>query len=251
VSQQSSLQPDPWHRLRQLTPARIALGRAGGSLPTRALLDFQLSHALARDAVHQPFDPQRLERDIAPLNHSVIHLNSAVADRQTYLVRPDLGGRLSDDSRAELAQHTKPCEVSIVLSDGLSALAAHRQIPSLIAHLLPLLKSLELASIAIVPFSRVAIQDEIGKLQQARLSLILLGERPGLGAPDSLGAYLVFNPRPGLTNADRNCVSNIRPQGLPPTAAAEFIHYLIRQSLLRQISGVALKDDRSPGALSR
>jgi ethanolamine ammonia-lyase small subunit len=245
---------DPWHALRQLTPARIALGRAGGSIPTRELLDFQLAHALARDAVHQPFDPGQLEKDLSSLNHSIVHLTTAAPDRHTYLLRPDLGRSLAEDSRQGLSSSRKAdgWDVSIILSDGLSALAAHRQIPPLLTHLLPLLNSsrFKVAPISIVPLARVALQDEVGELLNARLGLILLGERPGLGSPDSLGGYVVFNPRAGNSDANRNCVSNIRPQGLPPAAAAQVLHYLISQSLRRQISGVNLKDDRPPNALS-
>jgi ethanolamine ammonia-lyase small subunit len=250
----ANLTPDPWHRLRQLTPARIALGRAGGSLPTRALLDFQLAHALARDAVHQAFDAQQLESDLAPLNHAIVHLASAAPDRQTYLLRPDLGRTLTEASRQQVATLRKAggWDISIILSDGLSALAAHRQIPPLLTHLLPLLNSsgFEIAPFGVVPLARVALQDQVGQLLNAKLALILLGERPGLGSPDSLGAYLVFNPSSGNTDADRNCVSNIRPQGLPPAAAAQVLYFLITQSLRRQISGVNLKDDRPPNALS-
>jgi ethanolamine ammonia-lyase small subunit len=242
--------PDPWHPLRQLTPARIALGRAGGSLPTHELLDFNLAHALARDAVHHPFDPKQLARDLAPLNHPILHLKSAAPDRQTYLLRPDLGRQLADESSQRLASSRNPqgFDVSITLSDGLSALAAHRQIPPLLSHLLPQLNTsgFRLAPLTIAPLARVAIQDSIGHALSAKLSLILLGERPGLGSPDSLGAYLVYHPRPGLTDADRNCVSNIRPEGLPPPAAADLLHYLINESLHRQLSGVHLKDDRKP-----
>ena len=252
--QQPALAPDPWHRLRQLTPARIALGRAGGSLPTRELLDFQLAHALARDAVHQPFDAAQLERDLARLGQPIMHLTTAASDRQTYLLRPDLGRTLSDESRERLAATSQAggVDLSIVLSDGLSALAARRQIPVVLEQLLKLLLSdgLTLAPLAIVPFARVALQDAIGNAFNARLSLILLGERPGLGSPDSLGGYLVFDPRPGNTDANRNCVSNIHPEGLAPAAAARLLHYLITQSLRRRLSGVGLKDDRPPNALA-
>jgi ethanolamine ammonia-lyase small subunit len=238
---------DPWQRLRALTPARIALGRAGGSLPTRALLDFQLAHAMARDAVHQEFDPARLEADLAPLGHSVVHLRTAAADRQTYLLRPDLGRRLAEESRQRLEQRGKgDWDVGLILSDGLSALAAHRQIPAVVGELMPRLcgRGLKVAPLAIVPFGRVAVEDEVGELIGAKVAVILLGERPGLGAADSLGAYLVYDPHVGRTDADRNCVSNIRAEGLAPAAAAELIEYLVTQSLARQLSGVGLKDER-------
>jgi ethanolamine ammonia-lyase small subunit len=241
---------DPWARLRQITPARVALGRAGGSLPTAALLDFQLAHALARDAVHQAFDPGRLARDLAPLGHPIVHLATAAGDRRSYLLRPDLGRTLRT---RDAGVRTEDVDVSITLSDGLSALAAHRQIPPLLGELLPRLKGagLAIAPLAIVPFARVAVEDEVGALQRARLAIILLGERPGLGSPDSLGAYLVYGPRVGRTDSERNCVSNIRPEGLAIGGAAELIQYLVTQSLRRAISGVGLKDERRLRALEQ
>jgi len=241
---------DPWHTLRHHTPARIALGRAGGSLPTRELLDFNLAHALARDAVHEHLDSHQLKNDLAPIDLPVFYLESAAPDRAAYLLRPDLGRRLSENSVAALASTKSPdqpgFDLAIILSDGLSALAAHRQIPLLLKELLPLLhaEGIRTAPLSIVPLARVAIQDEIGAAFNSKAALILLGERPGVGSPDSLGAYLVFSPRPGNTDANRNCVSNIRPEGLAPHAAAQTLTYLITQSLRRQISGVQLKDDR-------
>jgi ethanolamine ammonia-lyase small subunit len=248
-----ALRRDPWHRLREVTPARIALGRAGGSVPTRELLHFQLAHALARDAVHQPFERERLEAELASLGQRVVHARSAAPDRHEYLIRPDLGRRLEGGSAKELAA-SRPAEevdLSVTLSDGLSALAAHRQIPALLGELLPLLRrsGFSVAPLVVVRFARVAIQDEVGALQNARAALILLGERPGLGSPDSLGAYLVFGPRAGRTDAERNCVSNIRPEGQAPAVAAESVHYLIGESLRRRLSGVGLKDERPPRTL--
>jgi len=240
---------DPWSRLRALTPARIALGRAGGSAPTRELLNFQLAHALARDAVHHPFDPIRLERDLSHLKHAIVHVTTQAPDRQTYLLRPDLGRHLSPDGRSKLADPPAEHDLSIILSDGLSALAAHRQIPAVLTAWFPKLCALKVAPLTIVPLARVAVEDEVGQLQRSRIAVILLGERPGLGSPDSLGAYLVLNPQPGRTDADRNCVSNIRPEGLAPTAAVESLHYLVTQSLQRGVSGVALKDERGGPAL--
>jgi ethanolamine ammonia-lyase small subunit len=248
MSAERPIQRAPWSRLRALTPARIALGRAGGSAPTRELLDFQLAHALARDAVHHPFDPIRLERDLIHLKHPVVHATTQAPDRQTYLLRPDLGRHLSPEGRARLESQEEH-DLSIILSDGLSALAAHRQIPALLSAWLPGLRALKVAPLTIVPLARVALEDEVGQLQRSRVAVILLGERPGLGAPDSLGAYLVLNPQPGRTDADRNCVSNIRPEGLTPAAAVESLHYLVTQSLQRGVSGVALKDERGGAAL--
>jgi len=242
--------PDPWRRLRELTPARIALGRAGGSLPTLELLDFQRSHAQARDAVHAPFDPGSLAAAISSLGLSTIVANSAAGDRKTFLTRPDLGRRLSDESRRLFSAPCEQADVAIVVSDGLSALAVERHAAAVLSAFLPLAarEGWRLAPVTVVSHGRVAIEDEIGQLLGAMAAMILIGERPGLSSPDSLGAYLVFDPRPGRTDAERNCVSNIRPEGLAPAAAAATIHYLLGEMLRRRISGIVLKDER-PKAL--
>lgn len=239
---------DPWEHLKKFTSARIALGRAGGSLPTRELLKFQLAHANARDAVHWPFDGAQLAGQIKNLGPPTIELHSAAGDRTTYLQRPDLGRRLDDESRLKLqdaAAKAEPADLVIVVSDGLSALAAHRQVVPVLESLLPLLlqDNWKIAPIVLVRHGRVAIEDEIGVILGTQFALMLLGERPGLGSPDGLGAYLVYGPRPGLTDAQRNCVSNIRPEGLPPPAAARTLHYLLTEARARKLSGVALKDE--------
>jgi ethanolamine ammonia-lyase small subunit len=241
--------PDQWEMLRSATGARIALGRAGGSLPTSEWLRFKSAHAAARDAVHCVFDAERLANEIAALGVEVVIVDSAAHDRHTFLVRPDLGRRLDERSRytiQELAV-TEPADLAIVVSDGLSAVSVHRQVRPLLKILLPKLQNdgWRLAPIVIVRFGRVALQDEIGQLLGAQLALILIGERPGLGSPDSLGAYLVYSPRPGNTDAHRNCVSNIRPEGLSLDAAAGTIHYLLTEARCRRLSGVELKDQRS------
>ena len=240
--------PDPWQHLRRLTPARIALGRAGGSLPTAEVLRFAADHALARDAVWAELDVGRLSDALEPVGLPVQVMASRAADRATYLQRPDLGRRLDPGCAANLGSLATPCgvDVPLIVGDGLSALAAQRQVPAVLAVLVPLLRAsaLSLGPIVVVRQARVAIQDEVGQLLRARAALMLLGERPGLGTPDSLGAYLVFDPKPGNTDADRNCVSNIRPEGLPPAAAARALHYLLTQALARRLSGVQLKDDR-------
>jgi ethanolamine ammonia-lyase small subunit len=255
-------------RLRQFTPARIALGRVGGSVPTSELLDFQLAHARARDAVHAPFDIEALAARIAELGTSTICVRSAAADRETFLKRPDLGRRLDAPGRAALelaAAAVGPCEalpavtacqelsnydaaqadLAIIVSDGLSALAVQRQVVPLLEAWFPLLRAerRRVAPVVLVERGRVAVQDEVGQLLNARVAVILVGERPGLGSPDSLGAYLVHDPRAGLTDADRNCVSNIRPQGLPPAAAALKLYYLMSEAIARRTSGVMLKDE--------
>lgn len=239
--------PDPWRELRRGTPARIALGRAGGSLPTAELLDFQLAHARARDAVWQEFDAVGLAQELVSLGWEAILVTSAAVDRKSYLQQPAAGRRLSADSHARLAEScstANPPDVAVVASDGLSALAAHRQVVPLLGALRPLAEQAgwRLSPVVVVRHGRVAIQDEIGGLLRARAAVILLGERPGLGSPDSLGAYLVYQPQPGRTDAERNCLSNIRPEGLPPSAAAEKLYRLLAAALRLQLSGVRLRD---------
>jgi ethanolamine ammonia-lyase small subunit len=240
---------DAWQRLRSATPARIALGRAGGSLPTREWLDFKSAHASARQAVHQPFAAEQLAGELAALGVEAVIVDSAAGDRLTFLQRPDLGRRLKPDSEQRLRAilpANRALDLAIIVSDGLSALAVHRQVPPLLKSLLPKLVSehWSLAPIVIARFGRVALQDQIGQLLGAQLAVILIGERPGLGSPDSLGAYLVYAPRPGNTDANRNCVSNIRPEGLPYDAAVETLLYLLTEARRRRLSGIPLKDQR-------
>jgi ethanolamine ammonia-lyase small subunit len=239
--------PDAWAALRSTTSARIALGRAGGSLPTREWLDFKSAHAAAREAVHLPFDAERLAQEIAACGQQVEIVSSAAPDRRTYLERPDLGRQLDERSRYALQQvASREYDLSIVVSDGLSAVAADRQVVPLLKLLLPQLQQAgrQLAPIVVARFGRVALEDEVGQLLSAKLALMLIGERPGLGSPDSLGAYLVHAPRVGNTDADRNCVSNIRPEGLPHAAAADTIFYLLSEARQRRLSGIQLKDQR-------
>ena len=243
---------NPWQQLRQFTDARIALGRAGVSLPTQPQLAFQLAHAGARDAVHQALDVPRLLQDMTAIGLPRIDqarvLHSEVANRLAYLQRPDLGRRLDKASRELLKTarplEGKPWDIAIVVADGLSALAVAQNAAPLLAALYKLLgNSVSLAPLTIAEQARVAIGDEIGELLGARLTLLLIGERPGLSSPDSMGAYLTWAPRVGLTNAARNCISNIRPAGLPFEQAAHKLHYLLGEMLARQLSGVGLKDE--------
>ena len=246
---------DPWLHLRRFTAARIALGRAGGSQRTASVLDFRLSHARARDAVLAPFDPTAVS---APLNAAGLasaELATAAPDRRAYLLRPDLGRRLDDASRAKLAAFAAhpgfvPPDLVVIVSDGLAAQAAERHAAAVVLPLAAELSAADwrIAPVFVVPLARVKIQDEIGAALGARFSLALLGERPGLGAPDSLGAYFTAHPAPGRTDADRNCVSNIRPEGLPPAQAAAKLAWLLREADRTGLSGVALKDNQ-PSAL--
>lgn len=240
----ASIRPDPWHPLATLTPARIALGRSGCSLPTRAVLSFDLAHALARDAVQQPLDLAELaDQWRAAGGAPAVHVRSRAGDRITYLQRPDLGRRLDQASAASLAGEAGDFDLVIVLADGLSAPAVQRHALPLVHALLPLLDGLRVAPLVLAEQGRVALGDEIGALLRASLVLILLGERPGLSAPDSLGAYLTFAPQVGRLDAQRNCVSNIHNAGLPPAAAAGKLAWLIREALSRRLSGVELKDE--------
>lgn len=238
---------DTWRALAQFTRARIALGRAGGSVRTESLLDFRLAHARARDAVQMEFHGEALAAAFGRAALETFRVDTAAADRRTFLVRPDLGRRLAPESRTELLARRGVWgrrDLVVIVSDGLSALAAERQTGALLTSLVPLLAAAgwSLYPIILAPFGRVKLQDEIGELLGARHSLMLLGERPGLGSPDSLGAYFTFMPRAACTDADRNCVSNIRPEGLPPKAAAQKLAQLLQESARRGISGVALKD---------
>lgn len=242
--------------LRPYTTARVALGRAGGSVPTTELLAFRLAHASARDSVQAEFDAEGFASSLDRLGLGSIVLKTEAADRRTYLQRPDLGRSLDGESRVRLeglAHSQAVYDLSITVSDGLSALAAERQALPLLNTLLPrlLADQWRIATLVVARFGRVALEDDVGSTLRAKIALILLGERPGLGAPDSLGAYLVHTPRRGNTDANRNCVSNIRPQGLPFEMAAETLHYLLTQSLSRQLSGVQLKDQRSLDLPSR
>jgi len=240
--------------LRSLTPARVALGRSGASLPTRALLDFTLDHARARDAVHAVFDAPRLVADLRALGLLVVtEANSRAVDRRDYLRRPDLGRRLDVGSVEALARSApEPCQLAVVIGDGLSAAAVHAHAVALVMRLLPLLAAddgVAIGHVVVASGARVALGDEIGAILGARMVVMLIGERPGLSAPDSLGAYLTFAPKPGRTDAERNCVSNIHKAGLSYDEAAFKIAWLIREGLAREVSGVALKDesaDRAP-----
>lgn len=239
--------PDPWRELRALTPARIALGRAGASLPTKAHLDFQLAHARARDAVHDALDTTAVVEALGQAGIESLLVRSAAGARDRYLQRPDLGRRLDPGSRAGLEQKFSgagPVDAAFVLGDGLSARAVQRHAAALLARLWPRLaaEGWSLAPAVLAEQARVALGDEIGTLLHARLVVVLIGERPGLSSPDSLGAYLTWDPRPGRTDADRNCVSNIRPEGLTYDSASDKLHYLMSQARRRRLSGVGLKD---------
>jgi len=245
----SDLAPRARLDLRGFTPARVSLATAGDSVATSEVLDFQLAHARARDAVHARLDlpafAGRLRNELPALNGAslpVIELQTNARDRASYLRRPDLGRTLDRESIARL--QASACDLAIVIADGLSALAVERHAIHVLAHLLPQLSAAgwAICPLALVEQGRVAIGDPIGFLLRAKLSLVLIGERPGLSSPDSLGAYLTWQPHPDRCDADRNCVSNIRESGLVPEAAAARIFWYLQIARARQLTGISLKE---------
>jgi ethanolamine ammonia-lyase small subunit len=257
VKELDTFAPDRWQMLRELTAARIALGRAGASLPTQAQLDFQWAHARARDAVYHPLDMNLVKAQIDALSLEVCSLTSAATDRQTYLKRPDLGRVLNDESRdkiiARAALLADPVDLVIVVADGLSAQAIERNAAKMLRALLPALKdnAISLAPICLVQQARVAIGDEIGEILHAQMVAIMIGERPGLSSPDSMGIYLSWQPKVGLLDAARNCLSNIRPQGMSIDVALEKLMYLLTQAKERKLTGVSLKDETALGPVPK
>ncbi len=234
-----------WGALRRLTAARIGLKRSGASLATAPLLEFQLAHARARDAVHEPLDTARLAADLAGLGMPLLEVASAAEDRQRYLLRPDLGRRLAGDAGAALAPHAGAYDLALVVADGLSARAVQTHAPPVLAGILPALiaEDWRIAPIVIVRHGRVAVGDGVAAALGAACVAVLIGERPGLSAPDSMGAYLTWQPAPHTTDAERNCISNIRPEGIGYADAAFKLAHLLRAMRARRVSGVQLKDD--------
>lgn len=236
---------DPWRHLAAATPARIALGRAGGSLPTREVLRFALAHAQARDAVHAGFDGERLAAELRAEGLTAVAVASRAADRAAYLRRPDWGRDLSEASKGALEADGAAGELVVVVADGLSATAVEAHAVPLVKALRPLLRQagIPLGTVVVATGARVALGDAVGQALGAAAVLVLIGERPGLSAPDSLGAYLTFEARPNRMDSERNCVSNIRPEGLPVEAAAFRLAWLVGEAFRRRLTGVALKDE--------
>jgi ethanolamine ammonia-lyase small subunit len=232
-------------QLRALTPARVGLGRTGVSQQTRDLLEFQRAHARARDAVHARMETAALVASLAAASGvKALALHSAARDRATYLQRPDLGRRLDETSRALIGeQASEGSDLALVVADGLSALAVERHAMPLIGSLISRLDGWRIATICVVEQGRVAIGDEIGAALGAAISVVLIGERPGLSSPDSLGAYITWDPKIGRTDAERNCISNIRPEGLSYAQAAAQLGFYLREARRRKLTGVALKED--------
>ncbi|MBB1075507.1 ethanolamine ammonia-lyase subunit EutC [Rhodoferax sp. 4810] len=262
----SLITPTPWDELRRFTDARIALGRAGVSQPTAAHLAFQLAHAQARDAVHLPLDSLGVAASLQGLGFDTLLLHSQATDRATYLQRPDLGRRLDAASLESLVQWSSPAsaeagprpsqststrpasfDLALVVVDGLSALAIHQNAAPLLAALQQRLQAdsthaWSIAPVAVVEQGRVAIGDEVGAWLNASLVVVLIGERPGLSSPDSLGLYITWAPAVGKTDAQRNCISNVRAAGLSVDAASQTLHRLLNQARQKQLTGVGLKD---------
>jgi ethanolamine ammonia-lyase small subunit len=231
-----------WADLRALTPARIAIGRSGGGLPTPAWLEFQAAHARARDAVHAKLDVNAMLEKIAARGFAALNVHSAARSREEFLRRPDLGRALSAESRARLSEPMVAPDVLIVVGDGLSSVAVERNALSLLEHLWPRLRAaaVQLAPVVVAEEARVALADEIGEIVQAKLSVMMIGERPGLSAADSLGMYLTYDPRLGRVDSERNCISNIREGGMGAEEAAAQAADLIRSMLAHRASGILL-----------
>jgi ethanolamine ammonia-lyase small subunit len=236
----------PWEALRRFTDARIGLGRAGAALPIAEVLKFSMAHAQARDAVTTPLNWAPIESGLAELGLETVRIESAAGDRDTYLRRPDLGRRLSSEARQRLAGLAGNApDILILIADGLSSTGVAANALPMVAALLQLAKKSgwSLAPLLLADQGRVALGDDAGELIGARAVLVLIGERPGLSSPDSLGAYLTWAPRVGRKDGERNCISNIRRGGLSAEEAAFKAHWLLREAMKRQLSGVALKDE--------
>jgi ethanolamine ammonia-lyase small subunit len=234
---------DPWIALRAATRARIGLGRTGDALPVKDVLEFQLAHARARDAVHTPLDTTAIARAIAPRPSVTVH--SQALDREVYLRRPDLGRKLDPACSAEL---TGTWDAVFVIADGLSPVGVQVHAAPVLKAVMARLPGWSVAPVIIATQARVALGDEIGALLQAELCAVLIGERPGLSVANSLGIYLTYHPRIGRRDSDRNCISNIHADGLSYDAAADMLAWLMTEARRRKLTGVDLKDDRSIGA---
>ena len=238
---------DPWIALRQYTDARIALGRCGSSIPLASVLGLRLAHARAKDAVNMPLDINRLKSELNKLGLAVVTLRSAAEDRLEYLKRPDLGRQLDKASRESLAlpRPSLPCDIALIIGDGLSARAIHESAIPFAAQFTELCRArtdFRLGPVSIVVNCRVATGDEIGEVYGARVVVMLIGERPGLSSPNSMGVYLTHGPRRGTSDEARNCISNIRHGGLSVTEAVRKLAYLLEESFRLNASGVMLKD---------
>ena len=238
------IEPDPWQNLKQFSRARIALGRTGVSIPLKETLQLKLAHAHAKDAVYSVLNNADIEKQLTNFQIPILQVCSCAGNRNEYLQRPDLGRRINKESVSVLQNHSSKFDISIIISDGLSAIGVNQHVVPVLQILIPMLIELDysITPITLVSQARVAIGDEIGHMLGAKLSLIFIGERPGLSVFDSLGVYLTYHPITGLTDDKRNCISNIHSEGLDYHAAVHKIIFLIKESLRLQLSGVSLKD---------
>jgi ethanolamine ammonia-lyase small subunit len=232
-----------FEKFANLSQARVNLGKAGSGLPTKALLHFRQDFAQAKDAVYAVWDEEKLTKDVSELGLQVIHLHSAATNRAEFLKRPDKGRKLSTDSRFLLEQSNHENEIAIILADGLSASAIQQHACRFLEKFLPLIPDFKKEQIYVVKQGRVALSDEIGSLVKAKIAIILIGERPGLTTPDSMGIYFTFQPQQGKTDEQRNCISNIHTHGLAYEYAAHKLDWLLRESIRLKLSGVHLKDN--------
>lgn len=232
-----------FNQFSSVTQARVNLGNSGSGLPTQPLLKFRYDYALAKDAVYKKLDIIILQEELARIGLESIILHSQAKNREYFLKRPDLGRKLDEQSRNLLQSEKTESDIALIIADGLSALALQYHAVPLLNSLVPLLENLTFDKIKIVEQGRVAISDEIGELCKAKISIILIGERPGLSSPESMGIYLTYKPKIGNTDEKRNCISNIRHQGLTYDVAAFKLNFLIRESFKRKLSGVLLKDE--------
>lgn len=244
-SPENPLSVDPWQQLRSFTRARIALGRVGSSLPTREVLDFGMCHAMARDAVHNPLDVESFCAGLHASGFETLCVKSAAPDRASYLLRPDLGRKLSGDGVNTLQEAVRhDCDILFVVGDGLSSLAVSNHAQAVLENLRAILpQSWRVAPVVVASQARVALSDQIGELLRAQVVIMLIGERPGLTSPDSLGIYITYAPKSGRQDSERNCISNVRPEGLNYEAAAHKTLWLVKEAMRLKLSGIGLKDE--------
>lgn len=241
--EKTPLSTDPWRQLKAFTNARIALGRVGSSLPTKEVLDFGMAHAMARDAVHTPLDAEVFCMELHASGFETVLVKSAAPDRASYLLRPDLGRKLGEKSAAQLqAFAAKEADVLFVVGDGLSSMAVANHARQVLEALRAQMPEKPKAPVIVATQARVALSDHIGELLRARIVVMLIGERPGLSSPDSLGIYITYGPKVGRQDSERNCISNVRPEGLSYPAAACKALWLVNEALRLKLSGIGLKD---------
>ena len=240
---------DIWHFLKQHTAARIDLGHTGGSIPSAKLLEIKFAQSSARSAVKREFNPAVITDALDKRKIACLKLATRISGKKEYLLSPDKGRMFHPDSAEQLhsfAGHAPEYDLAVIVSDGLSTLAAEQHFLPFLTAFLPAFSPRTVAPILLVPFARVGLLNHVGELLKVKVALILLGERPGMSSPDSLGAYFAFQPHAGQTDADRNCVSNIRPEGLPPSGAAGKLAHLLNKAFTEKRSGFMLKDDYCP-----